>query len=111
MHGRLTGNPGSQNHPMFGAPVLHFFDGFLGIQQTEDSFGYTALKIEPKLPSQMQWAKGVVEFPCGKVGVELKREAERVTAKITIPEGVPTVCVLGGQEYSLIAGENVVAAN
>lgn len=111
MHGRLTGNPGSQNHPMFGAPVLHFFDGFLGIHQTEDGFGYTALKIEPKLPSQMQWVKGAVELPCGKVSVELKREAERVTAKITIPEGVPTVCVLGGQEYSLIAGENVVAAN
>ena len=109
MHGRLTGNPGSQNHPMFGAPVLHFFDGFLGIQQPEDSIGYKALKIAPKMPGQMNWAKGAVELPCGKVSMELKREAEKITAKITVPEGVPAVCELGGKEYVLAAGENMFA--
>ena len=106
MHGRLTGNPGSQNHPMFGAPVLHFFDGFLGIQQTEDSFAYTVLKIAPKLPSQMQWAKGSVELPSGKVSVELKREEEKIVAKIIVPDGVSAVCEWNGQEYVLQAGEN-----
>ena len=108
MHGRLTAAAGSQNHPMFGAPVLHFFDGFLGIQQTEGSVGYTALKIAPKMPKAMQRAKGSVELPCGKVSVEWQRGDGGVTLKVTVPEGVPAVCELGGKEYALTAGENVI---
>lgn len=108
MHGRLTQNPGSQNHPMFGSVVQQFFDGFLGIQQTEESYGYRSLKIVPKLPSQMQYAKGSVTLPCGTVNVDLKRNQDLITVHITIPEAVTAVCELNGQQYPLTSGENTI---
>ena len=40
--------------------------------------------------------------------MELMRVAETVIAKILVPEGVPAVCILDGQEYTLTEGENVI---
>lgn len=104
MNGRLSGNPGSQNHPMFGAVVQQFFDGFLGIRQREDSYGYQAFKICPKIPAQMQSAKGFVTLPCGKVSVAWERNEASVTMQITLPEHANAVCVYNGETYPLQAG-------
>ncbi len=104
MNGKLP--YGSQNHPMFGALVQHFFDGFLGIRQPTDNVGYQKLCIVPKLPKQMHKVKGAVKLPCGQVNVSIEREGSTLKAEIHVPEAVEAVAEYGGQEYVLKSGTN-----
>jgi len=97
----------SHNHPMFGASVLHLFDGFLGIKQGE--IGYKSLIIEPKMPAALDECRGSVKLPCGYVKVEWSKKNGSGTLKVTVPANTPAVLKLNGKETTLRDGLNEIS--
>lgn len=80
----------SHNHPMFGAPVLHIFDGFLGIGQEEDSAGYEKPVIRPQIPAKLSDLSGSVTLPIGVVSVSAQRIPSGIRFEISVPkDGIP----------------------
>lgn len=71
----------SHCHPMFGAPVRQLFTGILGIKPT--SPGFKTFEIKPHLPKSMNYAKGFITTPYGKITVELNRKDNIVETKIS----------------------------
>ncbi|MBR4941298.1 MAG: hypothetical protein IKZ19_04805, partial [Clostridia bacterium] len=96
----------SHNHPMFGAPVRHFIDGFLGIRQPEDCKGYDRIVVAPKVPAKLELAKGSTVLPSGKVAVSFENDGKTVNFTVTVPEGVPAAFVYGDTKADLVPGEN-----
>ncbi len=77
-HGRS-----SHCHPMFGAPVRQLFEGILGIRPIDPGFeNYT---VNPQLPRTMNYAKGFITTPRGKLTVTVKRVGNKVevTSELT----------------------------
>ena len=93
----------SLNHPMFGAVAACLFDWLLGIQGTP---GYTALRIAPVLPAELQFARGKRVLPAGEVCVAWQKKEGTAEFTVTVPQGVPAVLAYGGAEHPLTAGEN-----
>ena len=78
----------SLSHPMFGSPVASFFDGILGIQQCEDSIGYTKVKIAPP-DIGLDRVSGSITTPKGVISVSYTRNADgKLDVKVDVPNGV-----------------------
>lgn len=73
-HGRS-----SHCHPMFGAPVRQLFEGILGIRQI--SPGFERYSVDPQLPDSMNYAKGYITTPRGRLTVEVRRVGDKVEVK------------------------------
>ena len=67
---------GSHCHPMFGAPARQLFSGILGIKPLAP--GFEEYEIKPQLPASMNYAKGFITTPRGKLTVEVKRVGNEV---------------------------------
>lgn len=68
---------GSHCHPMFGGPTRQLFTGILGIKQL--SPGFANYEIKPQLPTSMNYAKGFITTPRGKLTVEVRRTENGLT--------------------------------
>lgn len=97
---------GSHNHPMYGAPVRHLLDGFLGIRQPADSYGYRTLVIEPQIPEALDYASGSVSLPCGVVSVKWTQTADHMALCVELPAEKNAELNLAGQTWSLHGGKN-----
>ena len=97
----------SHDHPMFGACAHHLISSILGITQTEASVGFETLLIAPKIPVGLEFAKGSVNFPTGKVAVSWKREEKGVRFEIELPDTFDCDFVWNGQTKPLTAGKNI----
>lgn len=62
---------GSHCHPMFGAPARQLFCGILGIKELAP--GFEEYEIKPQLPASMNYAKGFITTPRGRLTVEVRR--------------------------------------
>ena len=98
---------GSHNHPMFGACARQLFAGILGIQQDEDSAGYTRLCIAPKIPADLSFAEGYQTIPAGKIHVRWERQTQEILFRVTIPAGCTAAFQYGGKTVVLPEGESV----
>lgn len=92
-HGATTlweewGGDNSHNHPMFGACTRQLFSGFLGIYQTDGSAGYERIKIVPQIPKKLNYAKGSIDTPKGKISVSWEKMNGEISLQVTVPEGV-----------------------
>lgn len=67
---------GSHCHPMFGAPARQLFSGILGIKPLTPDFA--KYEIHPQLPANMQYAKGFITTPQGKLTVSVQRTADGI---------------------------------
>lgn len=63
----------SSNHPMFGAVTVYLFSYILGIRQEKDSVGYQKPLISPAPIPELDYAKGSMKTPIGKIKVEVKK--------------------------------------
>ena len=61
----------SHDHPMFGAVTDALFEEILGIRPTEP--GYTAVDIDPDVPSGLDWVRGHITVPAGEICVDFDR--------------------------------------
>ncbi|MBR5508182.1 MAG: family 78 glycoside hydrolase catalytic domain [Clostridia bacterium] len=75
----------SHSHPMFGACARQIFEGILGIRQDADSCGYEKVTISPYLPSHMNYAKGSILTPKGRIEVSLERKMGKVNISVNAP--------------------------
>lgn len=96
----------SHNHPMYGSPVRHLFDAFLGIRQPEGENAYRRLVIAPQIPDRLSFASGSTVLPCGPVSVSFSQDGKTVSFRVSVPDGVPAEFTFGGKTLTLLPGEN-----
>lgn len=101
----------SHCHPMFGAPVAYFFEYLLGIQQTEQSCGYSDLVISPQAISKFGRMSGSMETPKGTVAVGYEKTQGNICFRVSIPAGCKAVFRIDSLERELVEGENVFSVS
>lgn len=101
------GTSRSHSHPMFGSVVCYLFEYILGIRQTPDSYGYRKILIAP---AGVVNAEGHLTAPTGKIAVSYRKEGDRETLTVSLPQGTeaelrlpggPTATLIGPAEYTL----------
>lgn len=98
----------SHSHPMFGAATAYLFSGILGIKQNENSVRYDEITIEPVFADCLDFAKGFITTPHGKISVEWKKENGKITAEIELCDNIKAVFKNGEKIVELTAGKNQV---
>ena len=82
---------GSGSHPMFGACTRQLFEGILGIRQAPDSYGFEKICISPHLPAGMNYARGSLLTPRGRITVSLERREGRLCVNTTVPRQIQII--------------------
>ncbi|MBQ8371357.1 MAG: family 78 glycoside hydrolase catalytic domain [Clostridia bacterium] len=97
---------GSHNHPMFGAVVAVLLETLLGIEITPEAHS-GRIRISPSIPRSLEWARGSVLMPQGRVRVEFYRKNGEICFVISLPDGT---CgeLLYGDSIPLREGENKI---
>ena len=96
---------GSGSHPMFGACTSSLFEGILGIKQAADSYGYEKICFNPSLPADMNYARGSILTPRGRISVALKRFYDRIDVILTVPDSVTVISAVS-DGYSIDIARN-----
>ncbi len=96
----------SHSHPMFGSTVAYIFEYLLGIEQSENTAGYTSLVIAPKSVDRFGRMSGSMKTPAGVVAVSYENNSGKVKFNISIPYGVKAVFRFVDKELDLSQGEN-----
>ncbi|MBC8138385.1 MAG: alpha-L-rhamnosidase [Fibrella sp.] len=95
----------SDCHAWGAHPLYHYFASLLGIRPGE--MGFASVRIAPQLGT-LTSASGRMAHPAGFIEVALERNADTVTAQVTLPDGIAGVFIYGGQELTLRAGTQSV---
>ena len=98
----------SHSHPMFGASTVYLFRDILGIRQTDDSAAYNKIVIEPVFAKCLDFAKGYMATPQGKIFVEWKRENGKISMNVEIPDKADAIFRCGEKTIPLSVGSNVI---
>ncbi|SCL28290.1 alpha-L-rhamnosidase [Micromonospora pallida] len=77
----------SFNHYSLGAVGEWLFTGILGITQTPDSAGYRHIRLAPQVDASLDWARGAIETPRGRVESSWRRVGVEVEWTLRIPPG------------------------
>jgi len=78
-------------HAWSAHPVLEFYQKILGIKAT--SPGFASVQIRPR-PCGLEWARGSVCTPRGKVEVSWRMQDSAMAIRVQAPEGMPVEVVL-----------------
>jgi len=73
----------SHDHPMFGGVTDALFEDILGIRAAAP--GYSAVRIEPKIPDGLEWVRGSVTAGAGVISVDFDRRRSPKYI-VTVPE-------------------------
>lgn len=77
----------SLNHPMFGSVEQWFYRHLLGIQICGDAVGCDKVRIDPKPCPGVNWAKGHLDTPKGRIYVSWHLDNDgRMVKSISVPE-------------------------
>ena len=95
----------SQNHQMYSDFMSWIIKTLVGINLSANSLAYQKVDIKPIFIDELKYCHGYTETPYGKITVSWKRHDNKISLKVTIPEGVVACCkyVDGGV---LKTGEN-----
>ncbi len=103
---------GSQNHHFLGDILALFIEKFAGLNPNPYYNDKNYLLVTPNFISALNYAKASFDFDSGKSYVSWERAGNKISLKITVPEGVRAELILP-QGYALIektakliAGEN-----
>lgn len=77
----------SHSHPMFGSVVAYFFEYILGIKYFVTKNGTPMYKVEPAEIPGLDWAKGSIMTPCGKLCVSRKNENGELKFEYNLLDG------------------------
>ena len=78
----------SKNHHMFSNVLAWFFKALLGIRIREDGAGYKKVDFTPRFVSALDYCRGYVTSPQGRIFAEWKRTDGAIEYTITLPAGV-----------------------
>jgi len=90
---------GSGSHPMFGACTRSLFEGILGIRQADGSYGYEKICFTPSLPTDMNYSRGSILTPRGRISVVLKRCGDKIEAILNVPNSVAVISAAGDEYF------------
>jgi hypothetical protein len=77
---------------MFGSVVASFYDGILGIEQCENSIGYSRVRIHPADIKGLDSVSGSITTPKGVISVSYNRKSDgTLDVKVQVPNGVKIV--------------------
>lgn len=94
----------SDCHPMFGSVCELLFTHILGLQ-VGNSKDYN---IRPRIPTELQNAKGSIIVDGHKVSVGFSKEKQKVIFTVNIPTRFNATLIYGDKAYSLSEGKNVI---
>jgi hypothetical protein len=97
----------SDCHAWSAHPNADLLSIVLGVEPLEP--GFARVLVAPH-PGRLEWVKGVVPHPNGIIEVKVEREAERLSAEITLPKGVTGVFRYGARDIPLKAGRQILIA-
>ncbi|MCQ2771406.1 MAG: glycoside hydrolase family 78 protein [Clostridia bacterium] len=108
---RYKGRMDSHSHGMFAGPDATFYQMYAGIRSTSPAF--KTIKIEPKLPIGMTYAKASINTPVGKISAYTEYYSNGYQLSIEIPIGCKAHVVLPKEpllntEYVLFDGERKI---
>lgn len=95
----------SDCHAWSAAPLYDLLATVLGVEPAAPGFG--AVRIAPALGG-LRWAEGTVPHPAGDITVRLDRDGERLTATVTLPDGVDGVFAWNGASRPLRPGRQTL---
>ena len=78
----------SRNHHMFSGVLAWFFHALLGIRPQESAPGFRRLELCPCFIAALGECRGGVVTPQGEIRAQWKREKNRLTYTVFLPEGV-----------------------
>ncbi len=84
-------------------PLHHYFASLLGIRPA--AAGFRRVRIAPRL-GPLQWIEGTMPHPRGEISAGLRREGERLAARLVLPAGVSGTFAWQGQQRELQPGVN-----
>ncbi len=100
------GESRSDCHAWSASPTYELFAIIAGIKPAAPEFA--RVKIEPHLAG-LDWVKAEMPHPDGTIRVDLKKNNEKINARIELPPGVTGVFVWKGKETPLKPGVQTVA--
>ncbi|MFI7153605.1 family 78 glycoside hydrolase catalytic domain [Nonomuraea sp. NPDC050022] len=93
----------SFNHYSLGAVGEWLFTGVLGIGQAPGSAGYADIRLAPQLHTSLDWARGAIDTPRGRVASSWRRdEAGWCEWSVLIPPGAAAEAVLPVPSVAMI---------
>lgn len=108
-HGLQSPRMNSFNHYSLGSVGHWFFSGILGIRQGTESAGYRDLVLEPRLDPNLEWARGGLESPRGRIESRWSRDEDAMTWTVTIPPGDPATVVVPSADPAMITVDGETA--
>ena len=84
-------NVHSNCHPMFGSFEQWFVRHVLGIAVCADAVGCDKVRIRPNAVCGLDWARGHLDTPKGRISVSWKMDAGRMVVEKSIPPGIKVV--------------------
>jgi len=96
----------SYNHYASGAVGDFLYRRILGIEPIRP--GYKEFKVKPVLGEGIDWAKGHVDTPYGKISVSWKKESAGIELKVTVPEGTKARILIPNKEEIVLEGGEYV---
>jgi alpha-L-rhamnosidase len=95
----------SYNHYAYGAVCQWLFEGVAGLRRSEDSPGFARLDLDPVVIPELGFVRARHQSPKGEVAAEWQVDGNRVTYRVTLPEGVEGHFESGDRSQVTLAGE------
>lgn len=96
-----TATMNSFDHPMFGSYDAIFYRYILGIKI--DDIYENEIRIEPKIPSSLEFAEGSLDTVRGKIKVKWKKENGKITYNIAVPLSMKVKLTLPNEDSVLLS--------
>lgn len=93
----------SNNHLMLGHIMEWFYDGLVGINQSQNSIAYKNIVIKPEVVGDINWVKGSYESLYGIIRSEWKKENDSFELEIEVPANATATIYLPATEGQRIS--------
>jgi alpha-L-rhamnosidase len=102
----------SNNHMMLGHLMEWFYSGLGGIRQTETSFGYQEILIDPEPVGSVTWAETVYNSIHGEIKCFWRITDAELTINVTIPFNCKATIIIPGEKPEKITeGMNSITSS
>lgn len=75
----------SQNHPMYASIGSYFHRYLVGITPDEEGPAFERVRIEPKVPQDLQWAQSELDTVKGKLACKWSKKDDSLVVQLEIP--------------------------
>ncbi len=93
----------SFSHYAYGAVGQWMFENIGGLKSVEP--GYKKVVIKPTITDKLDWAKMSYDSVRGKIGVSWKRNGEKLSLDVEIPEGISAEIHVPGKKKAVVVGQ------